>query len=826
MQVYYFIILEGKRRKVNSPKRKFFILLLVAIFLSVSFGGSGYAESKSTLVNNYMSAMDMKQDNKEINGKVREGIHASKNARLLIQSKDKNSNWKYVTTDANGNFQTKLTDGNYTIKAIQAEDQTWFNTEAAFSVEEGSLTSNNKEIQISNKKKVSSPQTKSVLNVQGKLSDGERGLKGDLLIFNMDSEYEEFYTVSSKGNGTFAASLPDGNYLLFGVSIDKGYYQHYLPFTVEGKDTYIYDEIVSSLDIQLPKSIYKGSVKDSTKPISQASIILEQVVDEYHYEYEFIEYVITDNKGNFHLRKLEDGLYTLSIYHQTYSAWEFLQFEVVNGNIVIEGNTVPSLEITIPDLSLKGTLSDGKKPVTNAYVTFAEYDGEEFTEWYGAPVNKNGQFEYRLNDGFYQVISVDEATRNTYLSIPFEIRNGKLIQDGKGKSSLNINLPPVTFTGKLIENGKTLDGHVYVERKLEENDDHYESFFASTDTKGLFSLRLTDGFYSISGGYIYEENGDFAVYAPFEIRDGKLYVDGKEQSLYELNVPPISLHGVVLDGGVPVNYGDLVIATVDRGQHYWKWLEADGTFSMRLADGNYLVESVYLNDDTSAQLNVPFTIRDGKLYQNNNLQEKLVVNVPPITLTGLLLDEGEPVSGGVEVMSIGDADEVNFFWSWAEDGAFKFRLPDGEYEAVFVYISDGTTDWPAIQFSIVNGQLYIDSERADQLEITVAPVTLRGTVFSGDKIVKDGYVAVLSVNDLGEQINWYDSWVYENGTYKFRLPDGDYQLYYVDTFGDIIYFNKPFTILEGQLHVDGVPMDVLDIQLLDGISESEQKDAA
>lgn len=801
-------------------------MLLVAIFLSLSFVGSGYAKSKSTLLNNQISTMQLKQDEKVINGKVREGINGSKNARLLIQSKDKNSNWKYVMTDANGNFQTKLPDGNYDIKAIQTDDQTWFNTDAMFTVEDGTLTSNNKEIQISNKKKVSSPQTKSVLNVQGQLSDGETGLKGELLIFNMESEYEEFYTVSSKGNGTFSASLPDGNYLLFGVSIEKGYYQYYLPFTVEGKDTYIYDEIMPSLDIQLPKSTYKGSVKDSTKSISQASIILEKVLDEQHYDYEFIEYVVTDNKGNFHLRELSDGVYTISIYHQTYSAWEFLKFEVVNGKIVIEGSAVASLEIRVPDLSLKGSLLDGKKPVTNAYVTFVEYDGEEYTEWYGSPVDKKGQFEYRLNDGFYQVISVDEETRNNYLSMPFEIRNGKLIQDGGGKPSLDITLPPVTFTGKLVENGNLLDGYVYVERKLEEDDYYYEYFYASTDSKGIFSLRLTDGFYSINGGYIYEENGEFGVHVPFEIRDGKLYVDGKEQSMYELNVPPMSLHGVVLDGDVPVNYGDIVIATKDHSQHYWKWLEADGTFSMRLTDGDYLVNSVYLYDDTSAQLNILFTIQDGKLYQNNSLQEKLVINVPPITLTGLLLDEGEPVSGGVEIMSIGDADEVEFYWGWAEDGAFKLRLPDGDYQAVFVYMSDGTTDTPAIKFSIVNGKLYMDGEKADQLEITVAPVTLTGTVFSGDQIIKDGYVAVLSVNDLGEQMNWYDSWIYENGTYKFRLPDGDYQLYYVDTFGDIIYFNKSFTILGGQLLVDGEPMNVLDIQLLDGISASEQEDAA
>ncbi len=804
--------------------------MLVTVFLSLSFMGQGFAKSKSSILNTEWQSTQTNTIENVVKANVKEGTNAAKNSGLLIQSKDKNTNWKFAMTNANGSFKTKLEDGNYVVKAIKEDGNTWFNTNSTFTVEDGEIAgSTNEEIKITNKNKVSHQQPNSNVNVKGTLTDGEKGIKGELYIFNIDSEYEEVYSIPTNGNGAFSASLPDGNYLLFGVGIGKGYYQYPLPFTVEGKEINLNGDRVSSLELTLPKLQYRGSVSDSSRSLTNAGIILEKVLDDEHYDYEFIEYVVTNNKGEFQLRELSDGDYTLSIYHQTYSAWELVKIKVMDGKLFIDGKEVSTINIKIPDLTLMGTIFDGKKPLTNGYVMFEGYDDEgNIIDWYGTPVDKKGNFKYRLNDGEYKLIQVEEQTRNTYVSVPFEVRNGKLVQEGNKKGTLDVVLPPVTFVGQLVENGNVLEGFVYLEKEFDDYD-QYESYYAATDSNGKFSLRLSDGFYSINGGFIFEDNGDFAVNASFEIRDGKLYVDGEKTSIFELTVPPVSLHGIVLDGDAPVHHGEILISTLDDQHYYWRWIEADGTFSMRLADGEYKVIHIYLYDDTSADLEIPFTINNGQLYQNNDLQEKLVITLPPITLTGTILDEGNLISGGVEVMSIGDADDTRFYWNWADTGVFKFRLPDGDYQVNNIFMVDGTSDNPSQEFSIVDGQLVINGDAVNELDITVHPVTLTGSVFSGEQLLDDGLVQVQSIINFGEQQIQYGSWINFNGTYKFRLPDGEYELYYVENYFDYgyetIFFNKKFTVQEGQLFVDGIEMDVLDIQLLEGTPETPLKES-
>lgn len=171
--------------------------------------------------------------------------------------------------------------------------------------------------------------------------------------------------------------------------------------------------------------------------------------------------------------------------------------------------------------------------------------------------------------------------------------------------------------------------------------------------------------------------------------------------------------------------------------------------------------------------------------------------------------------GDLYIMEINDADHPLQAWGWAnEEGKFQFRLPDGDYKVYDVYLYDGTAFSPGIEFRITSGQLYVNGELTEQLNIAVEPVTLSGKVYNGEKLVTEGYVAITSLDG-----NWsagYPSWI-QNGSYQVRLPDGEYQISLVEDFQNgTFYFNTTFMISGGKLVVDGQEVSALDINLEDG----------
>ncbi|MBM7661746.1 hypothetical protein JOC85_002549 [Bacillus mesophilus] len=791
-------------------KRILYSFLLV-VFLVSSFVVEIQANTTSVpSVNAEKSQKDIQGKMKGLEGTVKEGIHPIKNSQLWIQAKGETKFFN-VTTNSKGKFETNIPDGVYTVKAIH-QNKSWFNTNEAFNVKNGKLS--NDEIQITEKKKIKESTKKTESNLLGVLKEGDKGIKGELILSRYTSEYdEEVFFVSSKNNGKFSAFLPDGNYLLFGVNVDGGSYHQQMYFKVENGELYIDEQKQSTLMITLPEKVYNGSITSSESSLVEASVILEKVINEEEYNYEFIEFVATNKKGQFSFRKLADGTYSISVYHPTYSSWQVLKFDVVNGLLYIDGSEVATFDIKVPEITLQGQLLEGKNAITEGYIDIEGHttDGE-FTGFFNTNVDSKGNFEYRLSDGLYRITSIYEQNRQTNVNLSFEIQNGKLIQDGVESAGLVINLPPVTFKGKLLDQGISLQGSVYVEKVNE--DGSTEWFNASTDETGVYSLRLTDGEYRLVGAYLYEGNEEIGFSTLFAILDGELYVDGNKQELLELQIPPVSFYGKVLDGEHPVTGGQVSFTTLDEGQYYWKQISEDGSVSMRFADGEYKVKYVDLFDGTSTELNLAFTIQNGKLYVNGEEKVSLDIVIPAVTLSGVLLDAGVPVTGSINLYSISDPNQTYYYGHANEDGTFQFRLPDGEYVLDAIYFNDGTSFIPSINFSIVSGELVVNGETKQSLEITIPPLTLTGTVFDRGQVVSSGNVNVM---EIGGSYSWFSSWIHEDGTYGLRLPDGVYELYSVDTPDTgSVYFHKGFTISEGKLFVDGVELGRLDLFLEEG----------
>ena len=774
------------------------VLLLVIMFMSVALGNVHAAASKD------ISA-------KGVKGTIKEKSAPIKNSLVMI-SEQGSSKRIPIMTDGSGSFRKNLKDGTYTVKGVKGKNTGWYGTNKNFVVKEGKIKGLKEGVITLSKKEQAKKPTAEASNFNGVLKEGTSGLKADLIISKYSEEEEEIYTISSKGNGSFSASLPDGNYYLFGIQSDNGFYRYDLGFTVEAGKVLVEGEQQTSLSINIPVNSIKGKVGDTSKPLVGANIVLERLLSENDYDTEFIQYVVSNNQGEFSLRTLPDGRYNIGIDHQTYSAWPATTFEVREGKIYIKGVKVSSIQIKVPDINVKGTLSDGKKPIANAYINIEGNTSDGSGIWIGIPVDSKGGFQYRFQDGYYAVTFVDEQYRGTPVNLPFEVHNGKLFQNGQVVSALNIKLPPVTLSGKLMDSGNSFQGSVYIEKSLE--DGNAEGYYAQTDETGVYSLRLTDGSYNVRGAYLFEEDQDVAISATFDIINGKLFVGGKEQPLLKLQIPPVSLHALVKDGDANVTGGYITVSTPDQSFYTWKSINSDGSFTMRLGDGDYIVNDVQLEDGTVGYINQSFSIIDGKTYVNSELQSVLGISVPPITLTGILAESGNPVMGDVYISEMNDADNPIWMWSQAnEEGRFQFRLPDGDYKVNEVYLYDGTDFSPGTEFSMKSGQLFINGVQTEQLDIQVPAVSVSGTVLNGEQLVADGNVVFATLD--GEFIG--SSWL-QNGFYQGRLPDGQYKIAFVQEFkNDAVYnFDKEFTIEGGKLFVGGEEVSTLDLNLQDG----------
>lgn len=132
---------------------------------------------------------------------------------------------------------------------------------------------------------------------------------------------------------------------------------------------------------------------------------------------------------------------------------------------------------------------------------------------------------------------------------------------------------------------------------------------------------------------------------------------------------------------------------------------------------------VYLEDGTSASINQSFSIVDGKTYVNGELQEVLKISVPPVTVKGFLTQSGNPVIGDLYIMETNNAENPLEAWAYTnEEGKFQLRLPDGSYKVYEVYLNDGTTVSSDMEFKVESGQLYVNNEPAEGIQIEM-PVT-------------------------------------------------------------------------------------------------------
>ncbi|WP_197277547.1 carboxypeptidase regulatory-like domain-containing protein [Bacillus sp. FJAT-27245] len=686
-----------------------------------------------------------------------------------------------ANTDAKGHFTLRLADGTYRMQNIFiGNTATPFNI--PIEIKDGKLLVDGK---LKEHIEIKLPPT----SFRGTLQDenGTPVVNANVQISSISEGNHQWYGTNTDTQGHFSYPLIDGEYRLNYVSIGNSKAPLSIIFQIKNGKLYVNGELKEQLEVKLPPVTLKGRLLDENGiPFADASIEFDGDSGWFG--------TWTDAQGAFTAR-LADGVYRAShVWTSKETIAQDIQFEIRNGKIYVNGELKNQIEITLPPVTLKGSLVDEDGiPVPNASIYI-----EENGRGYSTQTDAKGNFTKRLVDGMYRITQVWNGKEGTQLNVYFEMKEGKLYINGEPKAQLEVRLQPVTVKGNLVdEKGlPVVKANVQISGNSTGNNQWYGT---NTDDHGSFSYRLADGEYRLN--YVSTENSCAPISIIFEIRDGKLYVDGEFKEQLELKLPPISFKGILLENGQSVK--DATVFVEVNGIGVPSRTDAQGNFSYRLIDGIYRISYIW-NGNEGIQQNIPFEIKEGKLYVLGEQIEKLELNLPPVTLKGTLVeDNGIPVANvSVEI----EGDNTWFSTRTDAQGAFTARITDGAYRIYHVWT--GKEAIPVnFHFEIENGKIYVNGILSNQLDIKLPPVTLKGYLVDEAGIPVSNASIYIEANSRG-----YSTTTDAEGYFSNRLVDGMYRIYHVWNGKEGLQLDILFEIKEGKLFVNGDPAEILEIK--------------
>ncbi len=670
---------EGKY-SINVPDGDYFIS-------DVNSGGSLYGlvdiafEVKGGKVNN-QNQFDIVVSAKTLKGRlVNDGVPIVGEFYFKRDMNGAATEYSW-STDSQGSFSLRVPDGNYTITTAYGNDD-WYEVNRTIEVANG--TTNPNPFIIDTAKG----------NVTGSVNDdGGSVAEAEFFIDKVDSS--SYYWVVSDSHGKFSVNIPDGDYFIhqvWGGNLPSNQYANEFFSVVKGK-VIREGAPVNELSLKLPGETLKAKLVNHITPVA-GEVFVSQKINEVTFDY----YAVLDSNGEFSLR-VPDGTY--SVYRL------FTTDDILDLNVDVEvknGTTVPSpyvIDISNGDPILQGVVQDADGVISAGMITIERYTESGYDGWYNTEFT-NGEFSMDLPDGTYKVVEIEENNGIvTLLNQDFSIEGSRLVVDGAAASKLTIKVPAITLKGTLWDGDTQVQSaELFV---IKNNDDG--SIYAYTNEQGVFSARLPNGSYTVEEAFL-ANNERIRLNQDFDIIAGKLTINGEETSSLEVHLPKVNVTGTLSDGQNVLADHHLTVFDSD-GYYFSTETAGDGSFQLRLPDGDYKVhEAKYfseMNDYVNYPLQTAFSIADGELQVKGTPAEELTITLPAVTLNAQIVDGGKPVAHA-SLRFIRELDgQFSYFYPMTdEDGSMSYRLPDGTYTLENITLSTGDSIDLTKEMNVKNG---------------------------------------------------------------------------------------------------------------------------
>jgi minor extracellular serine protease Vpr len=455
---------------------------------------------------------------------------------------------------------------------------------------------------------------------------------------------------------------------------------------------------------------FEGSVAD--KFIDWKAAVETQYNKEYDVNtYLQLGYVLKDKDGlvvdskRIHLNG--DGSFTASI--QDLAKGEYtvalIARDIAHNEVSQDLKLTVEEEVVVPEPEPvdpgTGYLAKGDIPLAN--ITFSLYSlGEQ--AWYDLTTDGEGKFNHELPDGEYKLEGVWVAPTWYLLNKTFTITDG--LVDGKTAFTIDVldyQIPVDTTKwnvyGNLVNGSNSLTDIPFSIEKLDDN----SWYSARTDSTGKFAYNLSDGTYRIHGIWLEQKGKWFELNQEFTVKDGNL--EGLDTLLIDIQTAA-NLDNVTgtLTKGTKTLANVMFSLRTAEGEVTWYDIKTDanGNFGVKLPDGAYIIEGVWIGSE----------YRWYVLHQEVTVSGSAVVTIdvtqgPAETqpnVTGLLTHDGVAVPHIIFSVESSTGEWYNTVTD--EIGSFDFKLPDGSYTLHGIWLESNMTWYPmTLQFTVVDGKL-------------------------------------------------------------------------------------------------------------------------
>jgi len=713
----------------------------------------------------------------------------------------------YASTNEAGEFGIWLQDGKYYVVGIHVSNEysdEFVELFVPFEIANGEVV-NPSVLNIALREPEIDPED----NVSGIVEDvyGEPIAGAELLIYN--TVHFDGYSVKTDEIGQFSLYLPDGAYeieLIF-----------YSPVGTEIKVFYparefvVYDDALQGeeqLNVVIPKDNVSGVLQDvNGLPVADAGITIFGESEEIE------RFAVTDTAGRFSLW-LQDGDYVID---GVFAYGNYIpithEFSVVGGQI--EGGGELLLEL--PAANAVGVLQDVyDEPIAHVQLQITNQTNYEV---HFDDTNENGQFSLWLPDGEYYVEGYYDYAQNDFVEIgvDFTVANGAVTDPSKLilVADRLVYEPEHNVAGVLSD---VYEDPIQGARIEISGETTGIDPYVFTDQDGRFSVSLPDGDYVVEAVFIPQIDEYKGTYMyldiPFAVAGGVLV--GAEA--LDIRLPASNVVGVLEDVyGLAVPHARIDIYDETNDRYADVWSGDAGDFSIWLADGEYSLEGVYVQNGETENgqpyeqyywLNIPFTVSGGSVQDPVDLSVVVLQpdDSPNPNVYGVIYD----VYGEFEALEIEIYDETNdrhvaamanvdgYFSLWLEDGSYAiegvsvFRDVDGELVEEFV-------------------DLHVPFTVADS--VVTNPEVLWIELGGGTGHEPGGLVTGSIVDSFGQAIGGMEILISDNGftfeakavtnesgEFSVSLPDGGYYIEGVwsPETAEFSYLYLPFAVLNGE----------------------------
>ncbi|QSG02788.1 carboxypeptidase regulatory-like domain-containing protein [Natranaeroarchaeum sulfidigenes] len=515
----------------------------------------------------------------------------------------------------------------------------------------------------------------------------------------------------------FTQTDADGQY---DIELEEGEYTTTVfkdGFEVEERTVNIEEDATSIENVELEESLtLEGEVTDEEgEPIEDARVSITQDGD-------FVDSVQTDEEANYEV-ELEEGEYNVRA-----DADGFLSdFTTVN----LDEDRTQDFELEIAGV-VEGTVTDEDGDAVEGVRVTAGQDG--FT---GTRTDENGDYSIDVPEGENTVSITDSEFED--VSKKFSVEKGETVTQDLEATPLSIG----TLEGAVTDKDNEDDPIGNVEVGIFQDGDFIES--VETDDDGTYEVELGEGEYSLS----IDEDG-------FASKERDTSIEEETTTTEDFELEPLEtgvLEGEVTDEeGEPIEAARVSIFQ-DAESVGSVQTDEEGNYAVEVEEGDYDVSisadgfageehrvSISEDDTTTvdAELEIAAEIAGKVTDADDNAVEGIFVGIK---------------QDGV-VVSITATDE---------DGHYSQDIAEGEYT---VSITDATHDGDSEEVSLVSGET-----TTQDLEATpVSTGTLEGEVTDQDRNTMGG--ALISIYQDGVFTESVDS--AEDGTYDVDLGEGEY----------------------------------------------------